>query len=119
MDTRHKKRMETVQNIFAYAFLTEKISLPYPNDLTRNIINEISRIDHIISSLAVKFPIDKIAKIDLSILRLAVYELAVAPHEPKKVIINEAIELAKELGGDKSYSFVNGVLGQYIKHHEK
>lgn len=119
MDTRHKKRIETVQNIFAYTFLTDIASVPFPNDLTQSIIDNMTAIDKTIASLAVKFPIDKIAKIDLAILRLAVYELAIAPHEPIKVVINEAIELAKELGGEKSYSFVNGVLGKYIKQNEK
>ena len=98
MDTRHKKRMETVQNIFAYTFLTDISTLPFPNDLTQSIIDNLTAIDKTIASLAIKFPIDKIAKIDLAILRLAVYELAIAPHEPIKVVINEAIELAKELG---------------------
>lgn len=111
--------METVQNIFAYTFLTDVTTLPYPNNLTQSVIDHITEIDKTIAGLAIKFPIDKIAKIDLAILRLAVYELAIAPHEPIKVVINEAIELAKELGGEKSFSFVNGVLGMYIKQNEK
>lgn len=119
MDTRHKKRIETVQNIFAYTFLADITTLPYPNDLTQKVIDHITEIDQTIAGLAIKFPINKIAKIDLAILRLAVYELAIAPHEPIKVVINEAIELAKELGGEKSFSFVNGVLGKYIKQNEK
>src|SRR3989338_8231906 len=54
MDTRHKKRMETVQNIFAYTFLTDIATLPYPNDLTKNIIDNMAAIDKTIASLAVK-----------------------------------------------------------------
>lgn len=115
MDTRHKNRTEIVQNLFAYTFLPNTGSLPNNNSTTQDVITNIDRIDKIITEHASKFPIDKIAKIDLAILRLAVYELDINPHEPQKVIINEAVELAKELGGDKSYSFINGVLGKLIK----
>ena len=79
------------------------------------IISNLTEIDKKISSLAVKFPIEKIAKIDLAILRLAVFELTVEKKEPQRVVINEAVELAKELGGDKSYAFINGVLGKLIE----
>lgn len=119
MDTRHKKRTEIVANLFAYTFLPKESSLPNDIPETGDILANLERIDGIISSHASKFPIDKIAKIDLAILRLAVYELSVKPHEPEKVIINEAVELAKELGGEKSYSFINGVLGQLVKRNEK
>lgn len=119
MDSRHKKRTELVQNLFAYTFSLRKDNLPYPSVMMENIINHLPEIDKTISTHAVKFPIDKIAKMDLSILRLAVYELIIQPGQPKKVIINEAIELAKELGGDKSYSFINGVLGTLVKIYEK
>lgn len=119
MDKRHERRTETVQNLFAYTFRFDVGNLPFPSPLSLDIIENIPLIDKTITSLAIKFPIDKIAKMDLSILRLAVYELMIKPTEPKKVIINEAIELAKELGGEKSYSFINGVLGTLIKHDEK
>ena len=66
------------------------------------------------------FPISKIAKIDVAILRLAVYELIFEKNTPPKVIIDEAIELAKEYGSDSSPSFVNGVLGSiYKKNYEQ
>lgn len=115
MDTRHEKRIEAVQNLFAYEF-TPQTTERFPNDpdLSRKVITQLPEIDKTIAALAVKFPIEKIAKIDLAILRLAVYELQIDPKEPKKVVINEAVELAKELGGEKSYSFINGVLGKLI-----
>lgn len=119
MDKRHDKRTETVQNLFAYTFCLNGKNLPFSSPLSLDIIEHLEAIDKTIATHAVKFPIDKIAKMDLSILRLAVYELMIKPSEPKKVIINEAIELAKELGGEKSYSFINGVLGTLIKHNEK
>lgn len=115
MDTRHEKRIEIVQNLFAYEF-TPKTTDRFPNvaDVSGQIIARLDEIDKIIASLAVKFPIEKIAKIDLAILRLAIFELQIDAKEPKKVVINEAVELAKELGGEKSYSFINGVLGKLI-----
>ncbi|MFA5136899.1 MAG: transcription antitermination factor NusB [Patescibacteria group bacterium] len=118
MDTRHQKRTEIVQDLFAYSFKQDLQNLPYAASTTQDIIRHIPAIDAMISSLAIKFPIDKIAKIDLSILRLAVYELSINKIQPQKVVINEAIELAKELGGDKSYSFINGVLGKLMKKDE-
>lgn len=118
MDTRHKKRTEIVQNLFAYTFAPQNDALPHTLELTKDILAHVEEIDRIISSHASKFPIAKIARIDLAILRLAVYELSIKPSEPPKVIINEAVELAKELGGEKSFSFINGVLGKLVKKNE-
>jgi len=72
-------------------------------------------IDEKIHVAAPEWPIEKIAKIDLAILRLAVYELTVDKKEPSKVIIDEAVELAKEFGNSNSPQFVNGVLGTIFK----
>jgi len=60
------------------------------------------------------WPVDKLNKIDLAILRLAIYELE-RKKTPPKVIIDEAVELAKEFGGENSPSFINGVLGTIYK----
>ena len=68
-----------------------------------------------IAKAAPEWPIEKLNKSDLAILRLAVYELTIEKKEPVKVIIDEAIELAKELGSENSSSFVNGVLGTIVK----
>lgn len=80
-----------------------------------DIIGHLGQLDKQIAASAPEWPIDKIAKIDLAILRLAVYELTIANQEPPKVVIDEAIELAKEFGGDNSSKFVNGVLGTVLK----
>lgn len=115
MDPRHKKRVKIVQNLYAYYFLGKKKSLPYPLEKTTQIIiKNASKINKLIEKNAKKFSINKIAKTDLAILQLAIYELVIEKKLPQKVTINEAVELAKELGGDKSYSFVNGVLGQIV-----
>ncbi|MBI1982106.1 MAG: transcription antitermination factor NusB, partial [Candidatus Levybacteria bacterium] len=67
---------------------------------------------------APEFPIGKINKVDLAVLRLAVFELLVERKEPQKVIIDEAIELAKEYGGETSPSFINGALGNILTHEK-
>jgi len=114
VDARHKKRIEIVEDLFAYSFVQPSFKAPHKNELFEAIIPVIPEIDLKIVEFAPKFPIDRLSKIDLAILRLAIYELKINPIEPTKVVINEAIELAKELGGEKSYTFINGVLGKLI-----
>jgi len=112
-DPRHLKRAKIVQYLFASSF--SKKSISHRSVIIQPIHKLITKIDPIIEESAPQFPIDKISKIDVAILRLAVYELLFVKVEPKKVIIDEAVELAKEFGGGKSPSFVNGVLGNVDK----
>lgn len=116
MDKRHLERIKVVQNLFASSFPELKGNLPYENNtISKEILENLPAIDKYISENAPKYPIDRIAKADLAILRLAVYELLIKPAEPYKVIINEAVELAKEFAGERSYAFVNAVLGSLVK----
>jgi N utilization substance protein B len=78
----------------------------------------LTELDEIIATNAPKWPIDKINKIDLAILRCALWELRYHSDTPTKVVIDEAVELAKEFGTETSSSFVNGVLGSIIKTDE-
>jgi len=114
MDARHERRIRLVQDLFAYSFKNEKFVVPHKDELFSVLIESMPAIDEEVVKHAPKFPIEKISKIDLAILRLAIFELVIKPIEPKKVVINEAVELAKELGGEKSYLFINGVLGKLI-----
>lgn len=119
MDYRHLERIKIVQNLFASSFPDLQNNLPYENiAVTQEILNNKTEIDALIAKSAPKFPLDRIARTDLAVLRLAVYELIIQPKEPKKVVINEAIELAKELGGEKSYAFINAVLGSIVQKHD-
>lgn len=70
-----------------------------------------SEIDEIITKYAPQWPITQMKLVDLQILRIAIFEGFIADLTPPKVAIDEAIELAKEFGGDSSSKFVNGVLG--------
>ncbi|GAB4219116.1 MAG: hypothetical protein Fur009_3630 [Candidatus Microgenomates bacterium] len=115
MDPRHKKRIKIIQQLFSEEFYPQKFLLPE----TKKILKHKEKIINIIKEYASKFPIDKIAKLDLSILILSIYELLIEKKQPKKVIIDEAVELAKELAGEKSYAFVNAVLGKVVANLEK
>jgi len=75
-------------------------------------------LDKKIGNAAPTWPIDKLNKIDLAILRLAVFELS-NKSTPPKVVIDEAVELAKEFGSEASPSFINGVLGTIFKQGKK
>lgn len=111
LDPRHKKRQNAVEDLFKNSFLKQRLS-PY----TKEIIPYLEKIDNNIKNAAPEFPIEKINRVDLAVLRLAVYELMIEKKEPPKVIVDEAIELAKEYGGEKSPGFVNGALGNIVKH---
>lgn len=109
LDPRHRKRQKLVEDLFKTQFHKQPISLP-----SKDVMQNVKFIDKQIEYAAPEFPIDKINRVDLAILRLAVYELLVAKKEPPKVIIDEAIELAKEYGGETSPAFINGALGKVI-----
>ena len=77
-----------------------------------SIIEIREKIDELISYTAKGWKIERMSKVDLSILRLSIYELMFDEDIPEKVAINEAVELAKEYGGEDSASFINGILGE-------
>lgn len=110
-DPRHKRREKTVKELFGWSFKKQKCQ----EQLTKKVIKNLKEIDKIIKESAPQFPIEQINKIDLAILRLAIYELVFAKTAPYKVIIDEAVELAKEYGSEKSPKFINGALGTVVK----
>lgn len=84
--------------------------------LVKGVESSKDELDDIIRPIAPEWPIDQIARIDRTILRMAVYELKeFGDVVPPKVAINEAVELAKAFGADSSSKFVNGVLGTAYK----
>jgi N utilization substance protein B len=86
-------------------------------ETTRNVVKKRKVLDEIIEKAAPDWPLDKISVTDRNILRLGLYELLFGDREqvPPKVAINEAIELGKSFGGEKSGPFINGVLGAIYK----
>lgn len=114
-DPRHQKRRKIVQSLFAESFIKQ------PNSNEQDLIdifNKKKEIDQEIIKAAPAWPIENINKVDLAILRLSVYEL-LEGEAPPKVVIDEAVELAKEFGAESSPSFVNGVLGTVFDKMQK
>ena len=87
------------------------------SDWTTGTWENLAQCDEIITASTIKWQFKRLSSVDKSILRLAVYQLKFCLDIPPKVVINEAIELAKKFGGDKSSAFVNGVLDAVLKKH--
>jgi len=85
----------------------------FSSHLVEGVAKEHDTIDRLIEKCAPEWPLEQIASVDRSILRLGIYELLYGDYDevPPKVAINEAIELSKSFGSDSSPKFVNGVLG--------
>jgi transcription antitermination protein NusB len=109
-DPRHRRRIKLMQELFE----TDFNSSIKPSKEVQPILGDLKKIDATITKSAPLWPIKQINRIDLAILRLAVYELLLKK-TPQKVVIDEAVELAKEFGSDASPSFINGVLGKVLE----
>ncbi len=88
-----------------YAYLTARFGA---------IVENLESIDAILSEASSGWRLNRMGKVDLTILRLAVYEMRFDEDIPVKVAINEAVELSKKFGGDDSPSFINGVLAKLV-----
>ncbi len=94
-----------------------------PDDFVRKLAADwckgtwenLSQCDELITASTIKWQISRLSSVDKSILRLAVYQLKFCPDIPPKVVINEAIELAKKFSTAQSPAFVNGVLDAVLK----
>lgn len=96
--------------------LNDEDEREYIENVLSGVILNLDKIDNIILSNLKNWTISRIAKIDLAILRVAIYELEFADlNTPVKVVANEAVELAKTYGNNDSRSFVNGLLAKVIK----
>jgi N utilization substance protein B len=82
----------------------------FAEELVRGTLTQRTSIDALLSPMIEHWILSRLALVDLCILRLAAFELLFHPHTPSKVVIDEAIELAKSFGGSDSGAFVNGVL---------
>lgn len=140
-DPRHNARIIVLQRLFEKDFKTSNPELSsdnYFNDLSlqeasgldafdTQLVNDLvacldtntEKIDLIITKLAPEWPITQISKIDLMILRMAIAEGFILKLTPQKVVINEAIELAKDFSNDQTRKFVSGVLGTLFINQEK
>jgi N utilization substance protein B len=112
-----KKAVHEVLGRNVAEFAPNKTDLPFMEKLLDGVMAKQPELDLIIEKAAPEWPIDRISPVDRNILRLGLYELLFADRfeVPAKVAINEAIELAKQFGGDNSSRFINGVLGAVYK----
>lgn len=84
-------------------------------DRANGVMRNLKKIDKIINKHSSEWNVERMASTDRNILRLAVYEMLFCEDTPLKVSINEAIELSKKYCSDKSYKFINGILGSVIE----
>lgn len=88
----------------------------FAESLIHGVDQHQGEIDAIVSRHATHWSLDRMAAVDRNVLRLAVYELLYAREVPERVVLNEAIEIAKKYGADESGGFVNGILDHIVKH---
>jgi N utilization substance protein B len=86
--------------------------------LVDGVTAQAAELDAKLQPIAPEWPIDQIARMDRLVLRIGLYELENGTDVPPKVVINEAVELAKAFGGENSSKFINGVLGTALRQIE-
>ncbi len=129
MANRHLSRTIAMQTLFVWDFNNQAKNLDdiieenfknfapefddggFVKELVFGVFDNLEKIDNYIKKYAPEWPLDQITVIDRNVLRLGIYELVFSEKIPPKVAINEAIEVAKNFGGESSGKFINGVLG--------
>lgn len=136
MPNRHLLRTIVMQSLYEREFHPNQELLPIavrnlqqaghgdeaPDFVTataQGVLDNQAAIDEQIVKNAPEWPLEQIAAIDRCVLRLGIYEVLFSKEVPPKVAINEAVELAKQYGGENSGSFVNGVLGTIYRSTDK
>ena len=136
MASRHLSRSIAMQSLYEWDFLGKQLEtldkivvknieeygpgLENPDfiwQLIRGVQKYLSQLDNIMAKAAPEWPVSQITIVDRNVLRIGLYELLYGSKDevPPKVAINEAIELAKNFGGESSGKFINGVLGTVYK----
>jgi N utilization substance protein B len=137
-DPRHLARILALQRLFSSYFNSgnqdvaeipveqlieldeiEEYNLELFNGIVDGVNSQKEEIDNLITKYAPQWPISQMKLVDLQILRIAIFEGFVGKKTPPKVAIDEAIEIAKDFGGDTSGKFVNGVLGAIYEEAKK
>lgn len=139
MSTRHLTRRIVLQTLYEWDFFEgekewshilnnnfaefapDLKETEFARTIIKGVLKNFKTINHIITSAAPQWPLEKTTIIDRNVLRIGLFELIYCndAEVPPKVAINEAIELAKEFGGESSGKFVNGVLGTVYKEMKK
>ncbi len=105
---------KALENIFESEKFIEETK-EFAKTLANGAWGAREKTDKIIGELSSEWSLERIADVDKSILRLAIFELKNMKETPRSVVINEAIELAKRFSGEESSKFINGILGALIK----
>lgn len=101
------------RNITRYKDMVDDVE--FITKLVNGVSKQTAELDAMLQPVAPEWPIDQIARMDRIVLRMGLYELENDQSVPPKVVINEAVELAKAFGGDNSSKFINGVLGTLLR----
>jgi len=101
---------EAVRAVLAHVEEADESTERFADELVRGVQSERAQIDEIIQQSSTHWKLDRMARVDRNILRLAVYEILRRADIPIRVSLNEAIELGKKFGSEESSAFVNGVL---------
>lgn len=96
-------------------YISELDDTDFTRTLAKGVDSNAQDLDKLIQPVAAEWPLEQISRIDHIILRMGAYELKYNEKVPSKVVINEAVELAKAFGGDNSSKFINGVMGTLLK----
>ncbi|MFQ5854433.1 MAG: transcription antitermination factor NusB [Anaerolineae bacterium] len=113
--TQHNPSSVFEQRLEDYPELPRE-AIAFARGIVWGALDTQAELDKIIEKIATEWPVDQMAVIDRNILRMALFELREGD-APIKVVINEAVELAKMFGSDSSRRFVNGALGAYVSQH--
>ncbi len=114
--TKHKGE-EALAHLAAEKTLSQEV-LSFSEELVQGVIQNKSKLDELVEHFAPAFPIEQMPIIDRNILRLAIFEILFNT-TPVKVVINEAVEIAKNFGSDSSPRLINGVLGSIAAEYSK
>ena len=93
--------------------------IAYSDEVVKGIEEHSGEIDEVIGQLSIGWKLERIPKVDRSILRVSLYEIMYRKDIPASVSINEAVELAKRFGGGNSPAYINGMLGTFVRQQEK
>jgi N utilization substance protein B len=104
------------RNILRYRDMVDDVA--FVKQLVKGVTKHKKDLDTTLQPVAPEWPIEQIARMDRVILRIGLYELQNEKDVPPKVVINEAVELAKAFGGENSSKFINGVLGTVLRQRD-
>ncbi len=106
-------------NIFLENNKLKSDEIDYINEVVKGINDNIEEIDSYIEKYSEGWKIKRIAKVDLAILRIAIFEIMHREDMPPQVSINEAVDIAKKYSTDESSKYINGLLGTFLKEHSQ